>query len=298
MFGDQIYHQKTGTAMGTKFAPHYACLAIGLLEETILFPTLLPLRFTQTQCDHIIKNIVRYMDDVFITWPTDIETMFSLHGPQTSRRCFHYMAHRHRDDVFITWPTDIETMFSLHGPQTSRRCFHYMAHRHRDDVFITWPTDIETMFSLHGPQTSRRCLHYMAHRHRDDVFITWPTDIETLHDMAHIHRDDVFITCNPQTSRRCLHSWHRHRTMFSLTWPKHRRIHDIDLDVFITWPTDITMSSLHGPQHRDDVFITWPTDIETMFSLHGPPTSMQKASPKLNFEVELERQKHLMTEYM
>ena len=33
MFSDQMCHQETGTAMWTKFAPHYACLAIGLLEE-------------------------------------------------------------------------------------------------------------------------------------------------------------------------------------------------------------------------------------------------------------------------
>ena len=32
-----------GTAIGAKFAPPYACLSAGLLEETILFPLLLPI---------------------------------------------------------------------------------------------------------------------------------------------------------------------------------------------------------------------------------------------------------------
>ena len=40
--------QLVSTATGTKFDPPYACLSVGYLEETILFPRLLPLYFTLT----------------------------------------------------------------------------------------------------------------------------------------------------------------------------------------------------------------------------------------------------------
>ena len=41
-FDSYMFLQLLGTAMGTKFAPPYACLSVGYLEETILFPRLLP----------------------------------------------------------------------------------------------------------------------------------------------------------------------------------------------------------------------------------------------------------------
>ena len=44
-----MFLQLVGTAMGTKFAPTYACLSAGYLEETILFPRLSPLYFTLTK---------------------------------------------------------------------------------------------------------------------------------------------------------------------------------------------------------------------------------------------------------
>ena len=39
-FDEQMYLQLIGTAMGTDFAPNYACLTIGFLEETKLYPQL------------------------------------------------------------------------------------------------------------------------------------------------------------------------------------------------------------------------------------------------------------------
>ena len=45
-----MFLQLVGTAMGKKFAPPYACLSVGYLEETILFPQLLPLHFTLPDC--------------------------------------------------------------------------------------------------------------------------------------------------------------------------------------------------------------------------------------------------------
>ena len=55
--------------MGTKFAPPYACLSVGYLEETILFPRLLPLYFTLTGCKLIEETFKRFMDDGFALSP-------------------------------------------------------------------------------------------------------------------------------------------------------------------------------------------------------------------------------------
>ena len=49
--------------MGTKFAPPYACLSVGYLEETYLFPRLLPLHFTLIECkltEEIFKRFMNY----------------------------------------------------------------------------------------------------------------------------------------------------------------------------------------------------------------------------------------------
>ena len=70
LFDNELHHQETGTGMGTKFAPHYACLCIGYLEETKLFPVLLPNHFDMLECQYIENNFFRFIDDGFITWPT------------------------------------------------------------------------------------------------------------------------------------------------------------------------------------------------------------------------------------
>ena len=68
-----MFHQEEGTAMGHKFAPPYACLAVGYLEENKLFPVLLPLHFELSKC-HLIEEILeRYVDDGFVIWPDDLD---------------------------------------------------------------------------------------------------------------------------------------------------------------------------------------------------------------------------------
>ena len=42
VFNKRMWRQIKGTAMGKEMASPYACLTMGYLEETILFPTLLP----------------------------------------------------------------------------------------------------------------------------------------------------------------------------------------------------------------------------------------------------------------
>ena len=68
-FDGQYYHQDTGTAMGAVFAPPYACLTVGYLEETKLEMTTLPRYFCAEDCKLILHLLLRYIDDGFIPWP-------------------------------------------------------------------------------------------------------------------------------------------------------------------------------------------------------------------------------------
>ena len=65
-FNDHFYTQKRGTAMGTKFAPLYATLVVGFLEEKLYL-----------QADEIFENGFgemlkanwgRFLDDCFVFW--------------------------------------------------------------------------------------------------------------------------------------------------------------------------------------------------------------------------------------
>ena len=71
-FNDEFWHQLIGTAMGTKFAPPYACLTMGYLEETKLYPRL-PLLYTPSVCSMIIELFLRYIDDCFTPWPRSLD---------------------------------------------------------------------------------------------------------------------------------------------------------------------------------------------------------------------------------
>ena len=71
-FDNILYHQSIGTAMGTIFAPPYACLAIGFLEETKLYPQIERI-FDNHLSSLIIEYFFRFMDDGFSPWPDDAD---------------------------------------------------------------------------------------------------------------------------------------------------------------------------------------------------------------------------------
>ena len=70
-FNDTTWHQLTGTAMGKEVASPYACLTVGFLEETKLFPCLLPSVFGKKLAEEIIERYYRFVDDG-ITAPPDV----------------------------------------------------------------------------------------------------------------------------------------------------------------------------------------------------------------------------------
>ena len=63
-----MFNQAMGTTMSMKFAPPYANLSVGFLEETVLFPVELLKYFSHDNCKLIKKLFKRYMDDGFLPW--------------------------------------------------------------------------------------------------------------------------------------------------------------------------------------------------------------------------------------
>jgi hypothetical protein len=66
-----MWHQLFGTAIGTIFAPPYACLTMGYLEITKLYPQL-ALIFSIEVCRQIEEAYKRYMDDGITALPVDV----------------------------------------------------------------------------------------------------------------------------------------------------------------------------------------------------------------------------------
>ena len=73
-----MWHQLCGTAMGKSFAPPYACLTIGYLEATILFPKLIPRYFDPVTSRMIIEFFMRYIDDGIIVLPDSVSVQYFL----------------------------------------------------------------------------------------------------------------------------------------------------------------------------------------------------------------------------
>ena len=65
-FNGKFYQQIKGTAMGTKFAPTYATLVLGYLEE-ILY-TKIEYKYDKQYADFLEQLWKRFLDDCFIFW--------------------------------------------------------------------------------------------------------------------------------------------------------------------------------------------------------------------------------------
>ena len=78
LFNGEMYTQLIGTAMGHVFAPQYACLVIGYLEEENLLKEVLPKYFSIEETKIIEEFLSRYMDDGFTLLPESVDSELFL----------------------------------------------------------------------------------------------------------------------------------------------------------------------------------------------------------------------------
>ena len=72
-FDGQLYKQESGTSMGSIFAPDYACLTVGFLEEEKLFKGRLQAICSESEVEVIKRYFKRFMDDGSVPLPISIQ---------------------------------------------------------------------------------------------------------------------------------------------------------------------------------------------------------------------------------
>lgn len=77
-FNDAMYTQVRGTAMGTKFAPTYATLVLGYLEEKLYSE--IETKFGQEFATYIKNNWKRFLDDCFVFWTNGEDSLKIFHS--------------------------------------------------------------------------------------------------------------------------------------------------------------------------------------------------------------------------
>ena len=77
-FNDIFYRQEKGTAMGTKFAPVYATLTIGYLEEKLY--TIIETNYDTEFQRYLKKYWKRFLDDCFVPWTKSEEELIKFHS--------------------------------------------------------------------------------------------------------------------------------------------------------------------------------------------------------------------------
>ncbi|XP_057312038.1 uncharacterized protein LOC130650523 [Hydractinia symbiolongicarpus] len=87
MFLNEIYLQLLGTAMGTKVAPPYASLFLGLFEQVFIFD----------KFPNLITIFIRFLDDIFFIWEHNkrsrkLKTKLSI-KPTDSRALLHFTSY-------------------------------------------------------------------------------------------------------------------------------------------------------------------------------------------------------------
>ena len=74
-FGDKLYLQKHGTAMGSKMTPQYANLFMARLENDFL-----------NGCSLKPDLYLRYIDDIFLIWPHGDDSLMEFHHQSNSHQ--------------------------------------------------------------------------------------------------------------------------------------------------------------------------------------------------------------------
>ena len=77
-FNDKYYKQVKGTAMGTKFAPVYATLTVGYLEQKLY--TEIETTFSSEIGTYFIQIWKRFLDDCFLPWTKSVKDLELVHA--------------------------------------------------------------------------------------------------------------------------------------------------------------------------------------------------------------------------
>lgn len=118
-FNSTMWHQLCGTAMGKSFAPPYACLTMGYLEETILIPKLMPRYFDTDARKLILDFFMRYIDDGIMVLPKSISTETFLEVINSMHPSIQYTVStdvRHPIDGIVYMCTNFLSIKVLVGP--------------------------------------------------------------------------------------------------------------------------------------------------------------------------------------
>ena len=97
--------------MGAIFAPPYACLVIGYLEETKLYPKLLPEHFDPDICLRIIEHFYRFMDDGTTLFPAGIDQSLFLYLLNSMHPAIKYTVEK--PDIIKQNGKDVQTLVFL-----------------------------------------------------------------------------------------------------------------------------------------------------------------------------------------
>ena len=170
-FLDQLFVQLIGTAMGTKVAPPYASLFLGLFEETHIF----------TKFPGLITIFLRFLDDIFMIWKHGEEELHkffkhlnSVHPTIKFTYVFSYeeinfldttvYIDKHTREIktkLFVKPTDTRTLLhydSYHPDHTKQSIVYSQALRYR---MIT--TDDELLYKeLNKLKTNLTCRGYKS----------------------------------------------------------------------------------------------------------------------------------------
>ncbi|XP_057307323.1 uncharacterized protein LOC130645336 [Hydractinia symbiolongicarpus] len=144
MFLNEIYLQLLGTAMGTKVAPPYASLFLGLFEQVFIFD----------KFPNLITIFLRFLDDIFFIWE---------HSEEELHKFFIYLNSIHPTIKFTYEYSTEEISFldtTIYLDKRSRKL--------KTKLFIK-PTDSRALLhftSYHPHHTKRGIIYSQALRYR------------------------------------------------------------------------------------------------------------------------------------
>ncbi|XP_071172172.1 uncharacterized protein [Mytilus edulis] len=144
-FNGTYYHQKKGTAMGTKMAPSYATLVLGYLEQ--LLYEKMSHKYGNEFAIYIRQNWKRFLDDCFIIWNSDI-SVSDFHSDLNSLNPYiHFTINRNvREmpflDILVIITEDNEIVTDIFSKDTDTHMYLNFYSNHPKHVKLNIPFNL------------------------------------------------------------------------------------------------------------------------------------------------------------